>query len=148
MSAQIPFSITFTPRGGSPIALVPADGWLARMPVFTAEQRVYEAAGAATAEEFFRALGGAVLTFDLAAETDESTSAAARNIHLDATMPTHGVITFAAAEWAAEIDAALHALDTDLPAGTGAATVVRTYKVTASAHVEITIIEAEEEEEE
>jgi len=147
MSAQIPFSINFTPRGGSPIALVPADGWLARMPVFTAEQRVYEAAGAATAEEFFRALGGAVITFDLAAETDESTAAAARNIHLDATMPTHGTIEFAAAGWVAEMDAAIQAVDTDLPSGTGAATVVRAYKVTAAAHVEITILEEEEEEE-
>lgn len=143
MSTQIPFSITFTPRGGSVATLVADGGWLAALPIFAGEQRVYEAPGMATANEFFKPLGGAILNFELSAELARETNSAARAALLAADVPTHGVLAFDAATWTAEIHAVMDAVDVDLPGDTGEATTVKKFRVAASGA--ITLTEDEEE---
>lgn len=131
MSHQCPILIEFTPRGGAAVALVPADGWLAELPQFAAEQQLYEADGVMLAEAFFRPLGGATVSFTLAIETDEATRLAAQNAFRAATLPGSGVLSFIAATWRCDFpQAVLSEVTPGLPSGTPAATHTRTYQVT------------------
>ncbi|MFU8894002.1 MAG: hypothetical protein ACNA8L_10275 [Luteolibacter sp.] len=145
MSIQLPLSITFTPRGGAPIDLVATGGWLADMPAFAGEQRVYEAPGVGTGEEFFKALGGATINFDLTVEIAEETHADARATYLASDVPVHGTLTIAADGWQAEMPAVISAVDPDLPSGHPEPTVTRAYSVTASGVIDLTIDPEEED---
>jgi hypothetical protein len=83
MSIQSPFTITFTPVGGAAIPLVAAGGWLAKLPVWDGQQDLYETDGVLLDNAYFRPLGGAVITMELALEWDAADHAAAQSAFLD-----------------------------------------------------------------
>jgi hypothetical protein len=70
MSIQAPYSITFTPEGGSREVLAGVGSWLARLPEFSGEQEIYETDGVNLEHAFFRPLGGAV--WSLVVEVEKS----------------------------------------------------------------------------
>ena len=131
MSAQVPFSIVFTPRGGAADTLVAGDGWLDKLPDFAGEQVVFDAPGMATVNEHFRPMGGATVSFELGIERDEATLLAAQIEMLDAGLPVHGTLAMVADGWAAEFAAVISDREPTLPGGTGTATLVRKLTVMA-----------------
>jgi hypothetical protein len=107
MSIQSPFTITFTPVGGAAIPLVAAGDWLAKLPVWDAQQDLYESDGVLLDNAHFRPLGGAVISLALSTEWDADNHGAAQTAFLDghtvagvSLLHVEGALTFSSAGFA------------------------------------------------
>lgn len=129
MSYQCPIEIAFTPRGGSPVTLLAADGWLGDLPELAGEQSLFEADGVLTQEGFFRPLGGATVSFKLVIESDKSTLLAAQNAFIGNTLQASGTLSFIATDWRCDFQASILDTTPELPGDTGAPTLTKTLTI-------------------
>jgi len=132
MSTQSPFSIIYTPEGGSPITLAEIGSWL-DWPTFEGSQNLFERDGVMAGNSFFRPLGGAVVAINFTVEEDMPDLISALDDFIDTPMPDGGSLAFDAEDGSDPIifTHAVISITPALPTGP-LATVARAISIQAS----------------